>query len=450
MPNFKNGVDVGQRNYTSSTLPASLPAGTSVVVDGVSVEGAGNYIRRTSKPGKPHLIGPRNFFPDTINVVSSLTRGYLIYKPVTTDRVLTGLEFVFANWAVQSNGAENSNTSTVTVKAGIQFEGSTDVIPIFVNGARTFTMSAGVTVKTDRAPVYIDPKVTTGFFLRIWVSVPSATDSVCSSSHLTGYESTLQKTYRIDGATNDFVDNTAYSTAGKYVNPYEFGPVATLGYSDDGSIIPSVAILGSSSAVGAGDSLAQSNTQYVLGYLARSLKEKNIPYINTASSGETALNFLTDGGAKRRMVLAMCNCTYAVSTYGSNDIGGGGVTYEVMLSRLVRLNQLMLGLGCKPYFCTYTPATSSTDAWATVDNQVVGSVIRLQASEWLRSSSGFNVIDLEKWSDSGRVLGQTASGKWRVDLGQPTIDGLHGTPIMHKTIQDGINQDADSWAGIRF
>lgn len=297
--------------------------------------------------------------------------------------------------------------------------------------------------------MYIDPAITTGFYLRIWVSVPSATDTLCTSSHLTGFESTMQKTYRIDGATNDFVDNTAYSTAGKSANPYEFGPVATLGYTADLSQIPSVVILGSSSATGVGDSLNTNNTQYVMGYLARSLKEKSIPYINTACSGETTLNFLTDGGAKRRLVLSMCNCTYAVSTYGSNDIGAGA-NYDTMIARVRRLNQLMIGLGCKAFFCTFTPATSSTDSWATVNNQTVGNIVRVQLNSWLRDSSGYNVVDLEQWSDSGRVAGSTATGKWRVDLGAPTTDGLHGTPVIHLAIQNGINKTANVWRTIKF
>lgn len=56
----------------------------------------------------------------------------------------------------------------------------------------------------------------------------------------------------------------------------------------------------------------------------------------------------------------------------------------------------------------------------------------------LRESSGFNIIDLEAVSDSGLASGSTYTGKWRVDLGKPTTDGLHGTAVMHQAIAASI------------
>ena len=432
------------KNKTKSTksidfnkVPERLPKNTVINVDGIDVEDTGKYLCRTLKLGNPHLIGPRNYIPDANAAVPSLTRAYCIYKPISVNRNISGLELIFTNWFLVQNGIETDNTSTVTIKVGIHIPNTTDIIPVFVNGNRTITLAPGATIKTDRIPINIDPIKISGINIRLWISVPSATDKLCTSSHLTTYESTNTKSYRIDGATNTFVDDLSYSKAQAYYGAYEFGPAAVLGYADDGSQIPSVAIIGSSSAQGVGDVINVQNPQFVLGYIARSLKEKNIPYINISMSGETGLNFLTDGAGKRRNLLNMCNCTYAINTYGSNDISTGA-TYDQMIIRLQKLNQVLSGFGFINFFATYTPATTSTDAWATVANQTVGSVVRPQLNTWLLTSSGFNIIDLEKYIDSGRSNNQQSTGKWRTDIGVPTTDGIHGSPIAHYTLQQGI------------
>lgn len=444
---------VSIKDYTASDLPdpATLGPWVPVNVGGVRIESTGGYWRRTAMPGKPHLVSARNFKYESLTSPSALTRGYLIYKPITTDRPINGLHLVFTNWIVAQNGVETDNTSSVTIKVGLQIEGSTTVIPVFFGGKRTYVMTPGETLMSDKIFANIDPELIPGVYLRIWVSVPTLSDKLCLSNHTTKAESTNSKTYRIDSATNSFADDAAYSSAGAVYNVPEFGPTAVLGYAADGSQIPSVAIIGSSSAAGQGDDQNNANsTEYVLGYLARSLKAKNIPYINIASAGETLAGFLGDTGAKRRQLLSLCNCLFGVNQYGANDISAG-TTYAQMQVLLERMRQLILGMGATPYFSTYTPYTSSTDSWATVENQTVINAIRPQLSAWMRDVSGYKLVDVEIYSDSALAAGGTvASGKWRVDLGKPTSDGQHCDPLMHHALQNAINTELDAWADIKF
>ena len=452
---------VGSSGQIQETTLANLGSAQSagngaemVVIDAnnAAIDSNGVYWSRKSKPAKHHLFTGRNFIPDTNLAVNNLTRAYVVYKPILTDRKICKIKLVYSNWYLGTSGTETNNTSTPTLQCGVHKEGEILVTPVFFNGSRSRLFEAGETVVSDEIPFGIDPSVDAGFYIRQHVTMNATTDTLCTSSDMTTADSTNAKTYRITGATSSFVDNTTYSAGTREYGQYEFGPSAVLGVAEDGSVVPCVAIIGSSSAQGVGDTNnTNQNTDFCRGYLARSLKRAKIPYINTSISGETGTNFLGNGGAKRRMLLGMCNFTHAVSTYGSNDIGGAVITTDAgMQSLLQNLNKLMKGWGAIPHLCTFTPATSSTDAWATTANQTVLSPLRQSANTWLLSnSSTYNIIDLEKWSDSGRVLGQPSTGKWRVDLGKPTNDGLHGQPQIHNAIASGIILD-NGWGRVKF
>lgn len=420
--------------------------------DNIAVESNASYWYRKSKPAKHHLVTGRNFIPDTCAAVGNLTRAYLSYKPLLTDRKICKIKLIYTNWFLAQNGVETSNAFTPTLISGVHKEGEATVTPVFFNGVRGRLFAAGETIISDEIPFELDPATDAGLYIRQHVTMLATTDTLCTSSEMATAEATNTKTYRIAGATSSFVDDTTYSSGTREYGAYEFAPVAVIGIAEDGSVIPCVAILGSSSAQGVGDTNNTTlNTDFCRGYIARSLKRSKIPYINTSISGETGTNFLGAGGAKRRYVLSMCNFTHAVSTYGSNDIGGSVITTLSGMQNLnTKLFKLMRGWGAIPHLTTYTPATSSTDAWATIANQTVLSNLRLNTNSWLlQNAATYNVVDLEKWSDSGRALGQEATGKWRVDLGTPTTDGLHGQPVMHNAIASGIVSDK-GWYRVAF
>lgn len=440
MPRYKNGTP----SYTAATLPASLPAGQSVVVDGVLVAGtnSGRIIRDT-KRGLPHLISSRNVNHEVLTTMSTATtRGYQLWRDFSANCNVDGIDLTFANFYMANTGIETNNASSVTIKVGIYKPGDTFVTPVFFNGSRTYAMAAGEIVTSDKIPYSLKFGSDTGFYIRIWVSVATTSDTIVTSyiQNTKAFPTTTDQwsTYRSVNVANTFVDDITTNWS-KDLGQNEFGPVLVRGWSADGGAIPSVVVVGSSSAQGVGDT--QQAPYYVPGYLARSLCAAKIPYFNCSETGETAANFLGDGAAKRRKLISLCNATHSINTYGSNDVGGG-TTYADVVTRLQRIEKVLRGFGTEPYFCTYTPTTTSTNSWATVENQTVQSPVRHQLSNWLRQASGFNVIDIEAVSDSGLASGSTYTGKWRVDLGQPTTDGLHGTSALHQAIAASISYPA--------
>ena len=439
---YSKNATTGNKLYTASNLPdpVSLPAGDNFIISGVQVESTGKRLVRSSKKSLPHLISSRNIVPEILTTMTTnVNRGYQVWRDFMANCDVDGIDLTFANFYMANTGVETNNASQVTIKVGIYKPGDAFVTPVFFNGSRTYTMTSGEIVTSDKIPYSLKFGVDTGFFIRIWVAVSATTDSICTSyiQNTKAYPTTANQwtTYRSVGAANTFPDDITTNWS-KDLGQNEFAPVLVRGWSTDGGAIPSVVVVGSSSAQGVGDT--QQAPYYVPGYLARSLCAAKIPYFNCSESGETAANFLADGAAKRRKLIALCNSTHSINTYGSNDIGDGA-TYADMVIRLQRIEKVLRGFGTEPYFCTYTPATTSTDSWATVANQTVQSPIRHQLSDWLRQSSGFNVIDLEAVSDSGLSAGTTFTGKWRVDLGQPTIDGLHGTAVLHNIISSAIS-----------
>lgn len=437
MPRYKNGT----LSYTADTLPdpATLPAGTSAFVDGIMVLSLNGRITRDSKKGLPGIISSRNLTHEILTTMSTATtRGYQVWRDFSANCDVNGIDLTFANFYMANTGVETNNASTVTIKVGVYKHGDPFVTPVFFNGSRTYQMTAGEIVTSDKIPLSLKYGVDTGFYIRIWVSVATTSDTICTSfiQNTKAFPTTADQwtTYRSVGAANTFPDDIT-TNWNKDLGQNEFAPALVRGWSADGGAIPSVVVVGSSSAQGVGDT--QQAPYYVPGYLARSLCAAKIPYFNCSETGETAANFLGDGAAKRRKLISLCNATHSINTYGSNDVGGGA-TYTNVVTRLQRIEKVLRGFGTEPYFCTYTPATTSTDSWATVSNQTVQSPIRHQLSDWLRQTSGFNIIDLEAVSDSGLSSGSTYTGKWRVDLGQPTTDGMHGTAVMHTVIAASI------------
>ena len=431
----------GLVEFTANSLPdpATLGVGATVVVDGVVVTKNASRLVRESKRSLPHIVSSRNLVPEILTTMSTATaRGYQVWRDFTANCDVDGIDLTFANFYMANTGVETNNASTVTIKVSVYKQGDAFVTPVFFNGARTYAMTAGEIVTSDKIPVSLKHGVDTGIFVRVWVSVATTSDTICTSfiQNTKAFPTTTDQwsTYRSVNVANTFTDDITTNWT-KDLGQNEFAPVLVRGWSVDGGAIPSVVVVGSSSAQGVGD--AQQAPYYVPGYLARSLCAAKIPYINCSETGETAANFLGDGAAKRRKLISLCNATHSINTYGSNDVGAGA-TYADVVTRLQRIEKVLRGFGTEPYFCTYTPGTSSTDSWATVANQTVQSPIRHQLSDWLRDLSGFNVIDLEAVSDSGLASDSMYTGKWRIDLGQPTTDGLHGAAVMHTAIAASI------------
>ena len=121
-----------------------------------------------------------------------------------------------------------------------------------------------------------------------------------------------------------------------------------------------------------------------------------------------------------------------------------GDSTATILSNLKAFDQMLKGLGMSyTAFCTYTPAVTSSDGYATVAGQTITNPgKRLALSQAVRDNAGlWKVVDLEAISDSNLVAGlATPSEKWTVEYGTPfSADGQHPNYITHQAISNRLS-----------
>ena len=441
----------GQREYTDGELPdpAALGAGDTVVVDGKPMVRIGNRWSRQDLAGKPAICTSRNVHMDLFSTMSSnVTRGYELWVDFLSSVDVDGIDLTFTNLIVATNGVETDNTSTPTIRVGVRKQSEQYVTPVFFGGNRNRQMAAGEIVTSDKTPLSLKAGVDEGFFIRVHFTVATTSDKIVASL-LQNTNSTRTNTdiflgHRIDGAPEAFVDTWNYNVGSKLLGQATAGPSLVRGWASDGGSIPSVIVFGSSGAQGSGDT--QEAPYYVAGYSQRAAMRDRIPYLVVAQAGEQGTDFVNGSGAKRRRLVELANATHGVCYYGSNDIQNGK-TLAQMQTMASRMKLLMEGYGLVPLFAGMTPVTTSTDSWVTVENQTVSAYqsVREAYDAWLKTSSGYKVLDLLSKCDSGIAAGGSASWKWRVDLGDPSDDGLHAKKNLQVVIAEAID-----YSGIFF
>lgn len=165
------------------------------------------------------------------------------------------------------------------------------------------------------------------------------------------------------------------------------------------------------SLVAIGDSI----TQHFLTNLT------TIPVLRLDSGGLTHSSYMLGGIMSHRLKVAKYG-THAFVNLGRNDINAD-VSLATLQARAVRLWTYLASLGLYVYAPTVTPHTTSSDSFATVENQTITSApreaIRVAYNAWVRTlpaplSGYFEAADA--------VESARDSGKWKANY---TPDGLH-------------------------
>ena len=231
---------------------------------------------------------------------------------------------------------------------------------------------------------------------------------------------------------------TALDTPGALASPQTSGmwPVAAvLGLTEEADP-PSCVIIGSSSAWGQGEDFNTPTAPADRGYLARFVST-NFGYSVLAAGSQSAAQWVADP-SRRLAFLAAVRPSIVISQLGTNDIGNGN-SFDTILNNLLALWQSIANLGIKVYPTTFTPRTTSTDAWATTTNQTVGAneVVRVQINDFIRSTPGpcSGFLEVADIAEAARN-----SGKWKVTGGAWTSDGVHTT--RHAEIAAGLSLSA--------
>lgn len=155
-------------------------------------------------------------------------------------------------------------------------------------------------------------------------------------------------------------------------------------------------------------------------------------FLNIGQSGEKANNFLTNAPARKKLVAAGY-FSHLLCGYGFNDIYTSVDSKATVIANLQAI-WATAPASRKVFQTTITPKTTSTDSWATVENQTIasGDVTRLDLNADIRNAA-FSGMD-GYWDVADGIESSRDSGKFRITGGANTTDGLHPNPLGYDNI----------------
>lgn len=295
-----------------------------------------------------------------------------------------GVRVVYANFY----GANLPGPNPITIKASIEMTPTGDPIaastsnpltPVYFNGSRTIVIQPGQVVISDITPVA--PVKGKGLYVRTYISVdtlgqkwPLGKLNNAGSIPGTGYDPATDD--RI--SANDATDNT--TSRGNSTWDRSYTPLAVLAETTTRSIL----LAGDSIMAGIATSPTYADER-IGGFGQRAFQGK-AGVINIALGAEKATGMLA--AFSLRMQAAQF-CTDVLTNYINNDVHETGVTFAVVAARLQQLWALFAGFGLRVHATTCTPRTTSTDSWATLENQTkhVNEPIRIAVNAWLRAGA---------------------------------------------------------------
>ena len=341
----------------------------------------------------------------TDTTTTSRTRVYITCDCTDAQVLLTNI------WGATAPAANGYN---VTVKAAIEI--NSVVYPLFIRGSRTAVLAAGGAVLTDPFAyrftsgdavfLRVNATVTSGDKWPRWAFFSNSVDQFETGSDM------------VDSGTLTGTNGYSYRASGFYARPTTANQAA-------------VAVIGDSIAAGSGG-----NT-WMNGFIQRAFGGnygKSVPHAFAGASGETIANWIDQTKTIYRLGI-LRGCTSALVQLGINDVSNSRTSTQIQNDLLTLYARLQtLGIN-RIYQTTITPRSTSTDSWATVNNQTAhaNNAARVTVNNWIRANTAgitgyFEIADL--------VESARDSGLWKASY---TADGVHPTDAVHTTMAAGID-----------
>lgn len=297
----------------------------------------------------PTYLGPiatRTFFPNVLDTGNStlMSRSYHIARDT-----ITQLQIALPNFYVTGGTGETAPTGTVVFTASIEYPAGTFTQVKFGGASTSPTVANGSFVLSDFVTVNIPNG--TPFWVRIFLN-NSGASSVVHKSDVA--KSTALGDAQIPGGTDLTMGGTVIDTGG--LN-YSFWPAAILGVTKNFSVF----IVGDSRCVTTTDAINDATGDN--GELTRALGPR-YGYINGGVSGDTAKAFLASHTA--RLAIGQY-ASHVIIQSCLNDVGASRSLSQVQQD-LVNIRSLFPQT-IKFLTTTEIGNTTSTDSWATVQNQ---------------------------------------------------------------------------------
>lgn len=322
---------------------------------------------------------------------------------------------------------QDGRTTTLGVfTINVSIDVGSDTYPLFFNnGEPTKKMNLGARVVTDELRVSI--KKGTRFFVRTHV-VSVVGERRPKGLTIFGGQNSGEGIMSGDATTGTFTTTN--------VNPYfAYSPLVVLGEPSRVKDFKTVGICGDSISAGAGHANVSVDGKPVgeVGYMQIGAMRADWGYVSAGMNGQKAQDFASP--TKRTTQLQMLkNCDLVIVEYGTNDLADATRTFENIRDYLLSIHQAFWSMGIPTAQTTISPQTTSTDSWATLENQTVKNAnfapgpdsARGKLNRWIMNNTdGINGIDVNPaWESSPE------SGLWGVSP-KTTTDGVHPNSFGH-------------------
>lgn len=323
---------------------------------------------------------------------------------------LASLQLVFPNWY----GFEQSPGGAAGITAAIEYP-----VGVFTQvkfgGVAQGSIPDGKNLTSDPTNVMIPAGA--AFFVRSYYT--NALGGV-TTGYLNQTAHALGERYNV--GTSGIVDQTMGGTITQLAPGNLYGPIAILGLTTK----PSVLVLGDSRAAGQNEGVGGGTAGTTeVGQITRSLFP-SIAFINCSTPSERASTLAVTNTLRCGLSQFV---THVICQLGVNDIGNSRTAAQALA------DMQTIRAACqsrKFYGATIPPVTTSSDSWATAQNQTPAAYEyqRVLLNTSLRAiPSGFAGY----FETADPVESSRNSGRWK----SPgfTSDGVHGTTTAYAAIQ---------------
>lgn len=369
------------------------------------------------------LVATRCLAPISLNTTN---KQLMARSPHYSRTAITSLQIVIPNWYVNpsSTHAEIGSGADATVTASIEYPAGVYTQVLF-SGVAAGTVTNGSQLLSDAVAVTIPTN--TLFWVRIFWE--GGAGGVLTIPHdLTGGSNPGSG---LEVAVSGLTDKTMSGTVTAADN--EFSPVAIIGTTTQ----PSFVIVGDS--IGLGDSSRETvgDASGDFGVVARGIGP-SYAYASYCQNGDQAEDIVASH-TNRAALFAYAS--HLACEYGSNDLYTNSASVATVQGLLQTIWGYMTALGPekKVYQTTITPRTTSSDSWATTENQaqVSGTINgrRTTLNDWIRGvpSGAHGYFDIADALETSRN-----SGIWKVTgvANAYTADGIHPNTTGSILIRD--------------
>jgi len=339
----------------------------------------------------------RVFRPSGASALTGYTfqRVYQMYNDAVQVRL------VFANLVMQGSPQENSY-GAYTLKASVIWDYNPGtlagvIVPVTFNGSQSVTVGQYQILVSDPIDVSFATTTNSYFAVRSYVTQGGSFLPISSTDP-----------FNVNGWTEGYLAGDSTGTITNFNGPANdvgFGPTAVIGWPSTGKNNATM-IVGDSIPNGTG--FLPGTFVMGQGFAGYALMNAKVPAVNITRSGELVNNAVAYGTFLRRSALTQ-GFKYAITEYGTNDIGGSR-TYAQITTDLLNHWKYLARRGMTVYQTTILPRNTTSNGWQTVAGQALyaGSTqegIRQQLNQWLRAPASAGAGASARYDAAGALTG---------------------------------------------